>query len=124
MKAYHIALGVMIFSFSLNMLNDSQIFVSPLPNYNAATSEAQVTDMINASTDSTDLGSEFFEILMIVKVLKFIIGMLSSALYIIPLLSMYQVPSTISLPLQSIIWIIYGWGILSWISGRSSKNYE
>lgn len=124
MRIYHIALGVMVFTFALNMVNDMSIFKSPLPDQRISTTEAQVTAMVNSSTDSTDIGSEFFEVLMIIKVLKYVIGALSTTMYIVPLLQLYQIPSQIYMPIQGIIWFIYGWGVLSFLSGRSSKNYD
>lgn len=126
MKIYHIALGIIIFTASIQMVNDLGIFVTPLPTEHIDSAQGKVSRLTN-TTDATavnDIANDFMGGFGILRSLGYLVSAFGAAIVIVPLLSSYQVPLTISIPIQAMIYFVYGIGIIQFLTGRGTKYYD
>jgi hypothetical protein len=123
MKIYFIALGIIIMSASLQITNDMGIFAAPLPTQSFDSAEGKVTVMTNTTT-ATDLSNEFSGTMGLFKAIGYIINAIGAAIVIVPLLSSYNVPLAVSIPIQAVIYFVYSIGVFQIITGRGLKYYD
>lgn len=128
MRVYTVALGIYVFSLVLTMVNGLGIFQYQLPNPELDPNQGQVgiTELTSkvSNVDESTLDKVFGGVGLIVNALKWMIEAFVTALTIIPLANKYQVPLPITLMFQGLIWFIYGFGIIQFLSGRGTKFME
>jgi len=123
MRAYHIALWIIIFSSVVGGINDLGIFDTPLPTSHVVITEADV-DEITGTVQNIDSMSPLFFPMMVWQMFGVMITALSTALFIYPLLTSYGVPPIIATMIQTPIWFVYAWGIIQYLSGRNTTGMD
>ena len=123
MKIYYLMLGIMIFSASVQIVDNMHIFSINMPYTNFTSAEASVYKLTD-QTQLTFLDSALAGVQMLTTSIGYLVGMLTTAITIVPLAIQYQIPIAIYAPIQAIIWTIYAMGIFQLLTGRSTKLYD
>jgi len=121
-KVYDIALALFIFQFVLGCINGLGIFETQVAVGNAEVSEAQVQEVTGALENVE--GGSGFSVLMVIKMVKIVIGAFFTVLFIVPMLLDWGIPLQIAMMIQMPIWLVEVWGIIQYVTGRSTKQME
>jgi hypothetical protein len=122
MKVYDIALALFIFQFVLGCVNGLGIFDTQVTVGNLKISDAQVTAV--SETIENSEGGILLNTLMLIKMFKIVFGAFLSVLFIVPMLLDWGIPLQIAMMIQMPIWLVEVWGIMQYVTGRTTKQME
>ena len=119
MRLYHVSLFTFLFIMSTNILNSLGIF------HHSITLD-QGEFQFNNSSFKYDISTDFFmNPFAVIGLIQTLITVLFKTISVLPfLMNDLGLPPGLSLALSSIVWLIYGVGIIQLLLNRSLKYYE
>lgn len=120
MRSYAIAVFLIVFGSAAGIFNAMGIMDLTAPENNIDFGESDIWEIQNGTTSGTV--DPLFSISLGLTIGSVVFQGLLCALTIIPLLTSWGVPSVIAVGLQTPIWFVYGFELLSWFKGASSKG--
>lgn len=120
MRSYAIAVFLMVFGAASGMFNAMGIMDMDAPENNIDFGESEIWEIQNGTTSGTV--DPLFSISLGLTIGSVVFQGLLCALTIIPMLTSWGVPTAIAVGFQTPIWFIYGFELLSWYKGSSSKG--
>jgi hypothetical protein len=118
MRSYAIAVFLIIFGTGMGMINDLGIMSADAPTTSAGFDEDDVWEIQKGAMGDSSLSA----LTMGATVGTAVIKGIAFAVVIIPFLTDWGVPMAIAVALQTPIWFIYGFELVSWLKGTQSKG--
>ena len=127
MRAYDILLFLVCLEASIGFVSSLNIF--PVSYVDASAVQVSETwsleDVQNQTATLTLVDKLMFATDILFKAVSMFLNMLLAiAVIYIPLTSVLGVPSEIALLLQGVVYVVYAWAIIQFLSGRSVKYME
>ncbi len=125
MKAYNIALALFVLNTVIASINgmgifDTHVFEAPKPM-----DEVTITEKV---TDFESLHSYewiFFAPIILVEMFALLFVAISNAIMLnIPMMTHYGVPTGVIAMISGPIAIVYSWGAIQFLTGKSGKSIE
>jgi|LSQX01.2.fsa_nt_gb hypothetical protein len=120
MRSYAIAVFLIVFGATTGMVNEMNVLEIDAPTHNINFGEDDIWEIQQGTTTGTV--DPLFSVSLGFTVGKIVFQGILCALTIIPLLTEWGVPLVIAVGLQTPIWFIYGFEMLCWFKGTSSKG--
>ena len=124
MKAYNIALALFVLNAVVGGINGMGIFDTHVAEIPKVMNESEISEVVSdvGSLHSYDL--LVFAPKVLLEMFSLFFTAIAGAITIIPMLMDYGVSPSIIAMIQGPIWIVYGWGAIQFLTGRSGKNIE
>jgi len=127
MRAYDILLFLVCLEATIGFVSSLHIFPADYVDASAVQTPADwnLQEVENQTASQSIFDKVMLATDMLFKALTMFLNMLVAIVAIyIPLTSVLGVPSEIALLLQGVVYVVYAWAIIQFLSGRSVKYME
>ena len=127
MRAYDILLFLVCLEATIGFVSSLQVFPTDYVDASAVQTPADwnLQEVENQTASQSIFDKVMLATDMLFKALSMFLNMLVAIVAIyIPLTSVLGVPSEIALLLQGVVYVVYAWAIIQFLSGRSVKYME
>ena len=125
MRAYDILMFLVCLEASIGFVSSLHIFPVSYVDASAVQSNWNLEEIESQAQTQTVVDKVMLATDMLFKALTTFLNMLIAIVAIyIPLTSVLGVPSEIALLLQGVVYVVYMWAIIQFLSGRSVKYME
>ena len=124
MKAYNIALALFIFNAVISGINSMGIFDTHVVEMAQPVNETRIAEVVSDTGTMHTYDMFVFTSKILVRMFSTFFTALVGAITVIPMLMQYGVPAQVIAMIQGPIWLVYSWGAVQFLTGRSGKNIE
>jgi len=125
MRAYDILLFLVCLEASIGFVSSLNIFPVSYVDASAVQSNWNLEELEEQAQAQSVIDKVMLATDMLFKALSMFFNMLVAIVAIyIPLTTVLGVPSEIALLLQGVVYVVYAWAIIQFLSGRSVKYME
>jgi len=123
-KAYNIALALFVLNAVISGVNgmgifDTHVFETPKPM-----NESEIAEVVSDAESLHSYELLVFAPKVLLEMFSLFFTAIVGAITIIPMLAEYGIPTSIIAMIQGPIWIVYAWGAVQFLTGRSGKSIE
>lgn len=124
MKAYNIAFALFILNAVIGAVNGAGVFDTPVANIAKPINESEITEVVGDMESLHSYELLVFAPKILIEMFSIFFSAILGAITIIPMFVQYGVPIYIIGMIQGPIWLVYGWGAVQFLTGRSGKSIE
>jgi len=124
MKAYNIALALFILNAVISGVNSMGIFDTHVVEMAQPINDTKIAEVVSDTETLHSYDLFVFAPKILLEMFTVFFSAIAGAITIIPMLVQYGVPAQVIAMIQGPIWLVYSWGAVQFLTGRSGKNIE
>ena len=124
MKAYDIALALFVLNAVIGGVNGMGIFNTHVTEIPKPMNESEITEVVSDVESLHGYELLVFGPKVVIEMFSVFFTAIVGAITIIPMLMDYGIPASVIAMIQGPTWIVYCWGAIQFLTGRSGKSIE